>query len=1208
MRMVKRYLTAAAVCLTALASWAAPTGEPAITFQSSAYTEIGPSNLSSFLLGSIKEAEYTVVDASGERTISVVPATFNASSGDFDGTWTQIKVPESGVVKVYGDPANIDVIVAEGLYITSVDMPAVTNLDILQLQHNALQKLDLTPYTKLRAIYLSDNPFTAETPLKIGAPKPDLQILEIDIVDHLDQSFNLSDYPALVVFDGYHNMDLRNVDPTGCPNLQSLSVELTPCASLDVSKNPLLQSLNISESRITSIDISKNPKLMSFYASHESGSVNTGYRLKSVDVSKNPELVRLNVSGNYLGTLNLSANTKLQSLITKRNGLKALDVSKNLDLISVNVMDNDMDFATLPYPDVNWVEYFYRQNALPVARSIKEGSTIDLAARVLRPNTQTIARVWKMNYGGEDEVLDESLYSYTDGKVTFPKALADSVYVEFANSLLNEYNLKTTPFMVKTADDFGKPSRILSFTSSGSGNVSFAVGMQGATTESPKTFFVDFGDGVLKEFRATTASGTPATPAVTGLPTGRVSIYIPENDVLTAFYINGMPLAAVDLSAATELTELTLTDCSLYDVDLRYNRCLKRLDLTGNNLTTLELQGIYGDYEKNVLADIRAARNKIATFHNIATRATQVLDLSDNQLTELTLKDYDSLQQLDLSGNKLTDIDLTYMLAATRIDLSGNSLAKFTPCPTHVPDYLDVSGNVLRYGTLPLPSDMGATYVYAPQQPIEIALKAPIVNLSAYAVTAGGNPTLFTWKKADGTVLVKGTDYTEKDGLTSFLRDDIGQVYCELTNASFPAMTADNVLRTTVTTVTGRPTQVVASFKTVKFTEKQPSIIFAATEPTQVYIDWKGDGSELVGYNVGTTYIEYPIESIMPDAQVKIYAMDEKTVKSINVFSIYNLILDNVDLTPLTGAYSINLGATGLDQSKLKLPVCPGLGELNLSGNNFTSYPYGEDYPNLAMLNLSDNQLESFDFKQIPNTGYVALSGNKLTELDINSKYVWSVFADCNNIRSVTFSDAPALNQLILASNELDHIDISPVRNTLNVLSLVSNRFTFATLPLPADFPRLNVYYYGNQAPMDVQCVDGKVDLSSQAVIDDIATTYTWYAGLPEYDDETGQIIGNLLAEGTDYEIEGGVTTFLKQPEDRVICMMANDSFPNLSLITGLIDVRLSGVADIEADADKAVEVYTIDGILVAKGRLSEVTPDLAPGLYIAGGRKILVK
>ncbi len=53
-------------------------------------------------------------------------------------------------------------------------------------------------------------------------------ILRLDIIDRLDQSFNLSDYPALVAFDGYHNMDLRNVDPTGCPEAQVLSVENGP--------------------------------------------------------------------------------------------------------------------------------------------------------------------------------------------------------------------------------------------------------------------------------------------------------------------------------------------------------------------------------------------------------------------------------------------------------------------------------------------------------------------------------------------------------------------------------------------------------------------------------------------------------------------------------------------------------------------------------------------------------------------------------------------------------------------------------------------------------------------------------------------------------------------------------------------------------------------------------------------------------------------
>lgn len=1195
-------------CLMASTAFAVPTGEPAITFHSSAFTEIGEGNLSSFLLGTVNEAEYTVVDASGERKISFVSAGFDPSSADFTGSWIQIKVPQSGEVKIYGDPANIDVIVAEGMYITSVDMPEVTNLQILQLKHNALRELDLTPFTRLQAIYLSDNPFTAETPLKVGAPKNDLQILEIDIIDHLDQSFNLSDYPSLVAFDGYHNMDLYNVDPTGCPNLKSLSVELTPCSSLDLSQNPLLQSLNISESRITSIDISHNPRLLYFFAGHESGSVNTGYRLESLDLSHNPMLQRLDISGNYLGTVDLSANTALTALLAKRNGLTSIDLSANTALNSVNIMFNDMDFATLPSPRESWVEYFYKQNAMPVAKSIQEGSTIDLASRVLRNGTQTIARVWKMNYSGEAEVLDESFYTYADGKVTFPQAMADSVYVEFTNNLLYEYTLVTTPFMVKTASEFGKPSRILTFTSAGSGEMAFSVGMQGASQQTPKTFFVDFGDGVLKEFETNVALGCPEVPVVKGVPVGQVAVYIPENEVMTSLYIDGMPLAAIDLTAATELVELSLTDCGLYDVDLRYNRCLASLDISGNNLSSLDLQGIYGDYEKNVLADIRAARNRISSFHNIATRATVSLDLSDNQLTEIELKDYDSLKELDLSGNLLTSIDLAYMLSATDIDLSRNSLTSVASCPTNVAENFNVSDNNLSYGTMPLPSEMGANYVYAPQKQIVIAAEAPTVNLSRYAVEAGGNPTEFVWKKTDGTVLVKGTDYTENAGLTSFLDADLGSVYCELLNASFPAMTGDDVLRTTETVVTGRPTQLVASFKTVGLTDRQPSIIFAATEPTQVYIDWKGDGSELVGYDVNTSYIEYPVESIYPGADVKIYAVDAETVSAINVFSIYNITLDDVDLSPLKGAYAISLSGTGLDETQLTMPVCPGLGELNLEGNRFTSFPYGADYPNLATLNLAENLLESFDFADVPNVGYIALSKNKLTELDVNSDNVWSIFADGNLIENVTFTNAPSLGQLLLPSNRLDHIDIEPVKNTLYALSLVGNMFTFATLPLQSDYPALSVYYYGNQTPMDADCVNGQVDLSAQAVIGGNTTGYAWYVGVPEYNPDTQQLEGTLLEEGKDYTIDNGVTTFIVQPAGEVLCVMTNSTFPNLVLNTNLIEVRLGSIDGITSDADAEIEVYTIDGVFVGKGRRDEVTADLAPGVYVAGGRKILVK
>ena len=42
-------------------------------------------------------------------------------------------------------------------------------------------------------------------------------IMELDIIDYLDPSFNLSDYPALVSFDGYHNLGLKNCRPVGLP-------------------------------------------------------------------------------------------------------------------------------------------------------------------------------------------------------------------------------------------------------------------------------------------------------------------------------------------------------------------------------------------------------------------------------------------------------------------------------------------------------------------------------------------------------------------------------------------------------------------------------------------------------------------------------------------------------------------------------------------------------------------------------------------------------------------------------------------------------------------------------------------------------------------------------------------------------------------------------------------------------------------------------
>lgn len=753
----------------------------------------------------------------------------------------------------------------------------------------------------------------------------------------------------------------------------------------------------------------------------------------------------------------------------------------------------------------------------------------------------------------------------------------------------------------------GKPSRIAAFTCSQSGKVSFAAGLMGASKESPKTFFVDFGDGVLREFSSDDALAQSAN--VSGDLSGQLSIYIPEGEVLTCLDLDGVPLSSVDLSKATELVVFSASGCGLYDIDLKYNRCLQRLDLSGNNLYNLDLQGVYGDYEKNVLAYIDASRNNLSNVNVMSTGAAKVVKLASNKLQGFSLKNYDYLQELDLSDNQIEgEVDMTHLYSAVSVNLSGNRINSIIPCAENAPASFDIRNNEFTYRNLPSAADYGEGYLYAPQKPIVLPAKAPTVDLTAEYVTVEGNPTVFTWKKTDGTPLKEGTDYMFSDGFTRFLSADLGNVYCELTNASFPQAAGENAIRTTDMEVMASPNYVLASFTPTAATSGA-ELIIAGKERAQVYIDWKGNGAELVGYEVYDQYHVYPVADVInAGAEVKIYGYSDEDARNITVFSLYGMTLGNVDLSRLKGTVGISLGGTGLDPENISLPENPNLAELNLEGNHFTEYPYMEAYPNLSRLVLASNSLTSIDVSPLKSVQDLVLSDNKIEEITFDNPMLWNIQIDKNKLTSIDLSGLPALEQLVVNNNLLTKIDLAPVAGTLRVLSVAGNRFKFSTLPTEAETENLLLFYYGNQAPVEVECVDMKVDLSSEAVANGVETSYSWFVGVPEYDPETGTINGELLEKGTDYEIENGVTTFLKKPAGQVLCVMTNASYENLTLVTDLIDVKDSGVDGIEADADGMVSVYSLQGVLLRRCEASQAFDGLAPGVYIAGGRKIMIK
>lgn len=1185
--------------------------KPIITIYSDAYKEIGVENSFGIMLGSVSTDYFDIDCGFGLEEMEVEPWT--VENGAIVGTYKSIRVSEEGVIKIYGDPSMIDMIQLQGGYVTSIEMDQCKNLEVLDLSHNALQKLDLTPFTNLYAIHLSDNPFTKETPLKVGAPKKRLAILEIDIIEHLDQSFNLSDYPSMQAFDAYYNRDLWNIDPTGCPGLLTMSLELTNVSSVDVSKNPKLMSLNISETRIKSIDLSNNPYLTTLMAEHASGTVNTEYYLEGIDLSNQPNLAILYLGGNRLSNVDISNNTALTNLNLKKNRLTSLDLSKNKSLYSVTLNYNDMDFATLPAPQDTWGEYFYLQNAMNVPKAIGVGQQLDLSSRVLRAGTETSAAVWVKAQDGNDTLLDGSLYSYKDGKVSFPQALPDSVYVKFANTLFSEYQLSTTPFSVKAIEDLGKPSPAVTLVAGITGGKALAasVGISGASEDNPKTFFADFGDGNLVEFKSASAA-LPLAPNLTcNLNEGSsLTIYTAEGDQLTALGIENFPLASIDLQKATALRDLKINKSGLTTIDLRFNRLLASLNLDSNNLSSLDLSGLYPIWEKHMLSNLSAANNQLENVTIVSTTPITDLNLSGNRISEFSLKNYDNIKVLNLSGNLLADeLNLAYLGNAESIDLSGNSLSRVVYDSFENLKAFDISGNQFTIETLPY--QPGAeNYIYAPQQPIQILKNAPAINLSDQnRVLEDGVGTSFLWKKADGSALVEGTDYSCKDGATIFLDINLGKVYCEMSNPAFPQFTGDNILRTTEVNVVGAPTTIVASFTTVEDSENG-EVIFTGKDATALYIDWRGDGSEYIPYDVATHYQVYQGVRTFKDANVKVYTYDSP--EDITVFSTYGIKMKDFDGRPMTGLTALSVCNAGLTADKMMLPDA-NLYELKLIDNKLSEFPWIEKYPGLGVLDLNSNLFTEFDAGKLPSLQTLYLGDNLLTDIKFNNPLIWEIDLGHNKFDKIDFTGLKQPEQIWLSNNNLSEIDLKAFRGSLHSLDISNNRFTFATFPVPSDYPRLTGYYYGKQAKVDAEISDDFMtfDLSSQAVVNGAyETVYTWFLGEPSFDSDSGELSGETLIADDEYTIEDGVTTFNYKFSDDVVCVMTNSLFPKAYLQTPGYRVGYATAVDVvDGDQDKTVDVYTMSGMIVKRGVLSsEALTGLPKGIYIVGGKKFFVK
>lgn len=1183
MTQIKRFALCAATALalglpgvTAAAS--DNPGEPIIEFKTKLYDPEAPVSFH-FTIGATEETFIQLDYGYGMVEEEVGMAIFDDDTGSINGTTISCQASPEETVRIWGDASLIDYLDLEGCYITNLDISKLTELQILNLTHNYLEGLDLTPQTKLQALYIDDNPFST-TPVIVGANKPELAILSMSLTENVDPSFDITSYPELRSLTAFSSPTLTHLDPTNCPNLLQLSIDNTNVSTLDISKNPYLMILNVANTKVSSLDLSGNPNLRELYCNHD-GRYNTEYKFSTLDLSKVTQLTRLFCAGNALTELDLSALPNLTDLSCAHNQLPAIDFSGNPNLLNVNITMNNMDFVTIPADRPTFNEYYYEQNPFPVDLKYAVGTTLDFSSRVNRPGSTTSAALYAFSeeQPSSPTLLEDSYYKWENGKITFLEAYPDSVYVAFKNTALPDAILNTSKFLVKTVENFDKPSPVASLSFSPVvREYKLSVGIAGATPESPRSFSVDFGNGTLVEFQAT-GNELPSEPNAIGTrPTGgrgNITIYIPDGEQLTALGVANQRLLSCDLSAARALNYLSLTGCSLPSIDLSYNSRLINLDLSNNSLTELSLLAVNGRYYKYQLTDFNASHNKIALLDFDNMNNVRTVNLSYNNFDEIALEKVAGIENLDLSNNNLSMIDLRNLEGIKNLNFSNNHISEVI-----IQDYLpleklDLSKNDFTFASLP-PVGRVPEYIYAPQNEIILPDKAPIVSLANYLFDKDGEQTVFAWHMASDNSPVTDNSIREKDGRFFFDNPDLGVVYCTMSHPAFPEFTGADIMRTTDVMTAPMPTEIFATFTPAEDGVAGLSIA-GKSNGTTVYVDWTGlgDFEQLI---LKDTYTIFQ-GNVLAGHQGKFYSYDENN--NVTVFSLEAGKLTQLDGSKMKTLKSFMCYNSGLDVKEIKLPTESPLEELTLSYCQFENTDFLNQFSGTLKMFGSDGSTfkETPDFTSLPELQVLVLSSCGLSDIKINNPKLWNLLLPGNAFRSFHIENAPRLEQLTLFNNLLESVDFSNL-GKLRVVYLSYNNLTFETLPAPST--NWVVYQYSPQYPIEIEAIDGKVDLSSQTEVNGEPTIFRWFIDTP-YLDENGELVGEELEEGYEYTIENGVTTFLTG-NDNIMCVMTNALFPDLYITTNFIDVTVSGIENVSAeDSSAPVEYYNLQGVRVAK-------------------------
>ena len=810
--------------------------------------------------------------------------------------------------------------------------------------------------------------------------------------------------------------------------LQSLDCSVNSLTSLNLVANTALTFVNCGANQLTSLNVTANTALLDLRIYANS--------LPSLDITNNTALTTLYGANNLLTSIDVSNNTALISLSIHANQLTALDVSANTALTILSCGSNQivsLDCTTL----VNLVELACENNPPMNFLDVTNGNNSNMPmGDFIANNTPSLMCISVDNVAYSNTNWPAPLYTDVGDTYNNPCVVVSLCTIpdsNFRNALdINQPQLAGQWVNTNQIDQaLLTPITVISVLSSGindftgiecfTGCTSLNVAANSAPTINLTSLVL------LKSLRM---SSLNQTNSLTGN-----TIDLSNNVLLTFLECENNQLATINLTANTaledisvgqnNLTSLDVTTCvsltrlkvwynQLTSINLGFNVVLDELNVQSNNLTTLSLTN------NVLLTTLKAFYNNLTTLDLTTNTILEDASISYNNIAgSLDLSNNVLLEWLIAAHNNLTSVTLPSTATLILVDLENNDISQIDTSNNAGLETLKLTGNQLE--CLDVSSNVVLTQIYCQFQRLGMTPTLDILNL------ANGNNTNMTDANVriggfgssnpniNGCVTVDAVAYATTNWTTWV---DFGQIF-NLGCAPLDCGTS--------APMTYIPDNAFESYLTATYNIAFPIADHCLTS------DISGI-TALSMNNLGIT----DLTGLQDFTAVTSIAINDNTLTNtfLNLtgnIALTHLYCDNANIVSINVTQCsalLYLGLGGNQITTIDLTNNLALTGLNFINNQFTTLDVSVNTA-LTSINVSNNLLTSIDVSTNTLLQYLTCSFNQLTSLDVsNNTTLYVIKCQNNSLTSLDASNSTTLTWLQCENNQLTTLNVKNGNNS----------------------------------------------------------------------------------------------------------------------------------------------------------------------------------